>query len=118
MPRWLSILFTILLGLALGLTYGWYINPVQYIDITPDVLRSDYRTDYVLMIAEAYSTEQDTALAAQRLAVLGSQSPVSIAGEAEQFARRSGYPAEDLSLLQELSVALQTSQSVPGTSLP
>jgi hypothetical protein len=118
MARWLSILLTALLGLAFGLVYGWIIDPVQYTDTTPDVLRSDYQTDYVLMVAEAHSTEQDPALAAQRLAILGSQSPAFIAGEAEKFARESGYPAEDLSLLQELSVAMQTWQPVSGTSLP
>ena len=118
MPRWLSILITALLGLALGLVYGWKIDPVQYTDITPDVLRSDFRTDYVLMVAEAYRAEQDPALAAQRLAVLGSELPALIAGEADDYARQSGYPAGDLTLLQELTVALQTWQPIPGTSLP
>lgn len=118
MPRWLSILIAMLLGLALGLVYGWKINPVQYSDITPDVLSDDYRTDYVLMVSEAYRSEQDLDLAAERLAVLGSDPPATIAGEAEVFARQYGYPAEDLSLLQELSVALQTWQPQPGTGSP
>lgn len=118
MPRWLSILITAFLGLALGLFYGWKINPVQYTDITPDVLSIDFRTDYVLMVAEAYRTEQDPELAAQRLAVFGSQPPALIAGEAETYARQTGYPPEDVTLIQELAVALQTWQPVPGTSLP
>ncbi len=118
MPRWIPILFAALIGLALGLVYGWRINPVQYTDITPDVLRIDYRTDYVLMVAEAYHAEEDPALAAQRLAVFGSEPPALIAGEAYDYARQSTYPAEDLTLIQELTVALQAWQPVPGTSLP
>jgi len=118
MPRWLPILVAAVLGLTLGLVYGWVINPVQYTDITPDALRIDYRTDYVLMVAEAYQAEQDPALAAQRLAVLGSNPPALIAGEAFQFAQQSTYPADDLALIQELAVALQTWQPIPGTSLP
>ena len=118
MPRWISILIAALLGLALGLVYGWKIDPVQYTDITPDVLRIDYRTDYVLMVAEAYRAGQDPALAAQRLAVLGSEPPAVIAGDAYDFSKQSGYPAEDLALLQELVVALQAWQPIPGTSLP
>ena len=118
MSRWILTLLAFVIGIALGLIYGWKINPVQYTDITPDVLRSDYQADYVLMVAEAYRGEQDPALAAQRLAVLGSQPPALIAGTAYDFARQSDYPADDLTLLQELVVALQTWQPVPGTSLP
>lgn len=118
MPRWLLILITVILGITLGLVYGWVINPVQYTDITPDALRIDYRTDYVLMVAEAYQAEEDPALAARRLAVLGSDPPALIAAEAYTFAQGAAHPADDLALIQELIVALQTWQPIPGTSLP
>jgi hypothetical protein len=118
MPRWFPFLILLGIGIALGLLYGWVINPVQYTDVTPDALRIDYRADYVLMVAEAYRAEQDPALAARRLAVLGSEAPAVLAEEAEDFARQAGYPGEDLTLIQELSVALQTWQPVLGTSLP
>lgn len=118
MPRWIPVLIAALTGLALGLVYGWRINPVQYTDITPDVLRIDYRTDYVLMAAEAYQAEEDPALAAQRLAVLGSQPPALLAEQAYDYARQAGYPSQDVMVLQELVVALQTWQPIPGKSLP
>jgi hypothetical protein len=118
MSRWLSIFIALGIGAALGLVYGWVIDPVQFTDVTPDTLRIDYRTDYVLMVAEAYQSEQDPALAARRLAVLGSDPPALIAGEAYNFAQQSIYPADDLALIQELEVALQTWQPIPGTSLP
>jgi hypothetical protein len=94
------------------------INPVQYTDITPDALRIDYRTDYVLMVAEAYHTERDPALAARRLAVLGSEPPAVIVRDAEDFARQAAYPSDDLTLIQDLTVALQTWQPILGTKLP
>lgn len=118
MPRWLLILIVSLLGIALGLVYGWVVDPVQYTDITPETLRIDYRADYVLMVAEAYQAEQDPEAAARRLAVLGSAPPALIAGEAYSFAQQSAYPADDLALIQELTVALETWKPVPGTSLP
>jgi len=119
MPRWFFTLIALALGISLGLVYGWVISPIQYTDVTPDALRIDYRTDYVLMVAEAYHAEQDPALAARRLALLGSQPPAIIANEAYEFARQTdGYPGDDLTLIQELSVALQTWQPIPGTSLP
>ena len=118
MLRWFSILIAILLGLVLGLVYGWMIDPVQYTDITPEVLRIDYRTDYVLMVSEAYQAEQDPALASKRLAVLGSDSPVVIAEIAYNYAQQSAYPADDLTLMQDLMIALQTWQPIPGQSQP
>ncbi len=118
MPRWLSALIAAALGIALGLAYGWLVDPVQYTDITPDALRPDYQGDYTLMVAEAYRVEQDPAAAARRLAVLGSDPPARIAGEAYEYARQSGYPADDLALMQGLAIALQTWQPAPGTSPP
>lgn len=118
MPRWLPIIISILIGLTLGLVYGWIINPVQYTDITPEALRIDYQTDYVLMVAEAYHAEQDPALAAKRLAVLGSKPPALIVENSYSYAQQTSYSTEDLTLMQELVIALQTWQPIPGTSIP
>src|SRR3989304_3891981 len=49
----------LVLGVATGLIYGWIISPVEYINTAPDSLRADYRTDYVLMVAQAYAVEDD-----------------------------------------------------------
>lgn len=118
MPRWIPIVLAALVGVALGLFYGWFVDPVQYTDLTPDALRFDYQSDYVLMVAEAYRMEQDPAAAARRLALLGSAPPSLIAERAYDYARQAGYPADDLTLMQGLTVALQTWQPIPGTSLP
>ena len=56
--------------------YGWVANPVRYVDTTPDSLRSDYKADYTLMVAEVYQQEQNIGLAARRLGLLGDESPV------------------------------------------
>ena len=105
--RWVFIVLALLAGIGLGLVYGWFVDPVDYFDITPDTLRADYKADYVLMIAEAYRVEQDPGLAARRLAVFGSQSPSSIAARGLEYARTSGIPDSDIVLLQELVTALQ-----------
>ena len=47
MSRWTLPLLALLIGIALGLVYGWIISPVEYVDTTPDTLRADYRADYV-----------------------------------------------------------------------
>ena len=72
--RWLFFIIALIAGIAMGLTYGWVIDPVDFFDLTPDTLRADYKADYVLMVAEAYRVEQDPSLAARRLAIFGSRS--------------------------------------------
>ena len=112
MPRWLPPLLMIALGIAIGLLYGWIINPVKFVDTTPASLRVDYRTDYVLMVAEAYHTDQNVELAVRRLAIFGGETPAAISAQALQAGRQMNYSQNDLTLLQELTRAMQGYQPV------
>jgi len=102
MSRWISFIITILVGIGLGLLYGWVIDPVDYVDTTPDSLRQDYQADYVLMVAEAYQIERDPALAVGRLAFLGGGDPLVIVGSAIDFASEVGYSQSDQAILELL----------------
>ena len=115
--NWIKFFFALVVGTTLGIVYGWVIDPVQYTDAPPNILREDYRTDYVLMTAEIYDNEQDAASAARRLAVLGSESPAEIAASALQYATSNGYAEGDVVLLQDLLSAMQTYQP-QGDSAP
>ena len=108
MARWFAFFIAIGLGLAAGLYYGWAINPVEYVDTTPDTLRSDFRTDYVLMVAEIYQAEQDLEFAARQLAVLGAEPPSEIVRRTLAFAVEFGYGESDLAALEGLRADLQT----------
>ncbi len=117
MPRWLFSVLAAGVGVAAGILYGWVINPVKFVDTTPASLREDYRTDYVLMVAEAYHADRDVELASRRLAVFGSESPADLALAAAQSGRNYGYSQDDITLLQDLTRALQASEppaSPPG----
>ena len=116
MSRWVKFLIVLVLGLTAGLLYGWVINPVQYTDMSPGALRSDYRTDYVLMVAEVNHANHNLDLAAQQLAMLGSTPPAQIAAQALQNAQLLGYTESDLQLLSELSSSLQSWQPGSGIS--
>ena len=105
--RWVFIILALITGIGLGLIYGWVIDPVDFFDLTPDTLRADYKTDYILMTAEAYRIEQDPALAARRLAIFGSQSPSAIATDALNYARANGFSDSDITQIQELVTAMQ-----------
>jgi hypothetical protein len=105
--RWILIILALLAGIAIGIVYGWYIDPVDYFDLTPDTLRADYKADYVLMTAEAYQAEQDPGLAARRLAIFGTKSPSAIAADGLAYARSNGFSDTEIVLIQELVTALQ-----------
>jgi len=105
----LGFFLALLAGLAVGLAYGWLANPASYSNTTPDTLRMDYQTDYVLMVAEAFQAEPDPGLAASRLAFLGTeQAPVQRVQQAVLEARRIGYTPDDLKRMTDLAAALQS----------
>ena len=117
---WIKLLAALGIGIAIGLIYGWLIQPVEFIDTTPETLRADYRADYVLMTAETHHAEKDVNAAARRLAILSSKPPSDIINEALQTGREAGYAPSDLILLQELFSAMQNYQpvSIPAGATP
>lgn len=118
MVRWFWFIVAVLFGAALGLIYGWLINPVEFVDTTPSTLRVDYRSDYVLMVAEAYRAEGDLETAVRRLAVLGDKPPEEIVREAMIFAAQAPYADSDQALLSQLASALQTRSPSLGVPAP
>jgi len=118
MSRWIRFLVAILIGIGLGLIYGWLINPVEYVDTSPTTLRIDYKTDYVLMVAESFQKEGDLALVAYRLALLGDTPPIEMVHQAILFAQKAGYTEADLTLMQELMDSLQAINLGQGTPIP
>jgi hypothetical protein len=115
MSRWIGFILAILLGAAAGMFYGWVVSPVKYVDTTPQTLRIDYKSDYVLMVAEAYSAEKDLARAVSRLASLGSDAPAEVVREAILFAESQGYTDVDVALMRSLARDLETwSPSLQG----
>ncbi|MBW8012564.1 MAG: hypothetical protein FVQ83_15220 [Chloroflexi bacterium] len=105
--RQIYFILALLAGLGVGLLYGWVVSPVEFIDTTTDTLRVDYKTDYVLMVAEAYASEADPSLAVLRLASLGGASASESVQDAITYAAEVGYSAQDIVLLRELDDALR-----------
>ncbi|HUG33185.1 MAG TPA: hypothetical protein VMJ90_00340 [Anaerolineales bacterium] len=105
--RRIVILLSLIAGIAMGLTYGWVLDPVDFFDLTPDTLRSDFKADYVLMVSEAYRANPDPALAARQLAIFGAGSPSSIAAQSLEYARLNGFDDADIAMMQDLVTAMQ-----------
>lgn len=98
----------------MGLIYGWLINPIpterittQYRPTSLDTLQIDYRTDFVLMIAELYHAEGDLPLALARLDALGETPPYLILTESITYADSLRYADDDLQLMRRLAFDIQ-----------
>ena len=59
MSRWIFLALGFGIGLAGGLYYTWLLSPVEYVETAPDSLRSDFRGDYLGLIASAYASDRD-----------------------------------------------------------
>jgi hypothetical protein len=102
-------------GLLLGFAIGWWIWPVQYTNTAPDVLRQDYRDDYVVMVATAHEVEQDLEQARNRLKLLDPEEPAAPVLELAERLVEVGGSAEDITYLARLARALG---NLPPTLAP
>ncbi len=116
MKNWPWVIVMLATGIGLGLLYGWVIDPVDFVDLTPETLRADFRADYILMVAEAYQSEKDLDLAARRLAIFGSDPPAAIAAQALQFGPSAGFSPSEISALEALVQGLRGWQPSSGAA--
>ena len=113
---WRFVLFTvaILVGFAAGLGYGWAINPVRYTAASPDSLRMDYQTDFVLMTAELYQANGDLALALARLDFLGKKPLTILMDQTITYAEAHLYAVNDLQLMRDMAGDIR--EALDGTN--
>jgi hypothetical protein len=109
--RTVFFIASIVVGLAIGLVYGWVINPAPYRDLNARTLRSDYKADFVLMVAEAYRQDGNLPLALRRLSLISEESPAQVLARTLVTARDLGYAPTDLEVLSVLSQAVQSTSA-------
>lgn len=61
----------LIVGIGLGLLFGWVISPVEFINGNIEQLRDDLKVDYLRMAIDSYALNQDAAQAEQRYNQLG-----------------------------------------------
>jgi len=101
--RYIFFFAAILVGLAIGVIYGWVVNPVVYKHTGMDTLRLDYKTDYVLMAAELYQSEGDLASALTRIAYIEASSPLAFVTTCIDYAEQHNYTREDIDIMWYLA---------------
>jgi hypothetical protein len=104
----------IVIGLALGLLFSWVIQPVQYLDTSPDSLKGIYQDQYRAVIAAAFEANQDMVRAKARLELLGDEDIVQAVAEQAQRALAEGGSAGEVKALGQLATAL--GRSIPKTA--
>ena len=121
------LLTGLLMGLALGLLYAWFLDPVQYANTSPDALRPEFKDQYRILIAQAYPYSGDLGRARGRLALLKDDRPsfelgaqaqrILAAGGSVDTARALARLSSDLNL-PEGSLPPQTSAGTPAAGDP
>lgn len=107
------ILGGLILGSAIGVLLAWSMPQAEPVNTSPASLRADFRDDYRFMIASAYSLTGDLGRARARLATLADADPVRALGEQAQRMLAQNSSMERVSILANLSQALQAR---PGES--
>jgi len=84
--KWVLAGLALVLGLVIGLGYAWGINPVQWEDATPAMLRQDLQVDYLRMAIDSYSVNKNADDAVARYERLGEAGPeiLRLVGETPQ----------------------------------
>lgn len=100
----------------IGVYFGWVSTPLTIEDTSLSDLRSDYHTDYILMVAESYESTSNLTLATYQLAYLGADEPLRYVQQAIISAEALGFSGDDIETLAGLaSVYQQSSASVTVT---
>ena len=106
---WITILLAIVGlagGTALGLWYGWMVDPVEWIDTDIAHLHPFYRDEFILMVGKAYALDGDLGVARARMALLALPDPANtVADLAEQHIAK-GSPAQQIRVLAQLASAM------------
>lgn len=100
----------------IGVYIGWVRTPATINSASLSALRADYKTDYILMIAEIYASDNNINQAIASFSDLGDQTPLRYVQQSIIDAEKLGYSQQDLQLLAGLSSALQS--PVAGTETP
>ncbi len=109
------LLTGLIIGIVLGVLYTRYLQPVEYIDTSPALLRQDFKDQYRLLIAAAYSANGDLVRAKARLGLLKDPDIFRALSEQAQHTLAENGSANDARSLGLLAIAL--GQAPPGPAL-
>jgi len=100
----LILLFLFVLGIAIGLVVlGWWLWPVKWTNVPPNVLDRPYQITYITMVADSYSTNHNVTLMRERLAFWDSSELNDLISDAKTNSAKIG----DLQSTQNIDSLVQ-----------
>ena len=106
MRRTTLMIVGLVMGLGLGLTYTWGIDPIEFVNTDPQAMYIDYRNDWIQMVAFGYVSDGDLDRARTRLAGFNAEDvSLALGGVIEECAA-AGRPADMMRRLSELAAAM------------
>ena len=111
--RLIGFVVAILLGVAGGLVLGWLYFPAEITTTSLQDLRADYKTDYVLMVAETYATDGDAQHALDLLTKINPDNPLRTVQQGLLTAQHLGYEDWEMRYLADLEIGIRN-YSAPG----
>jgi hypothetical protein len=102
----LPFIISFIIALVAGLLYTWQIDPVEYVDTAPDTLRSDFKSDYLALIASAYASTGNLARAQARLDLFPDPDPATTLAALAQQRLAEGRPESEARAIAMLASAL------------
>lgn len=108
----------LIIGIALGLLWGWVLTPVETLEAHPVDLRPAFKDAYREMIALAYVADNDLGRAQSRLALLGDPDPARELAVQAQLTLGEGGSEQAARALGQLAAALDSSFASVTQSTP
>lgn len=107
--RLLGFVIFIILGIGIGLIYGWLISPGDVKNTTLSSLRADYKADYALMVSEVFASDPDIEDAISLLEEISPKDPLAAVQNALLVGQQFGYSENEMRSLANLEIALRDS---------
>lgn len=112
------LLTGLLIGLALGVLYGWVLTPTGELETDPGQLRSDFKDSYRALIAQTYAWNRDLGRAESRLALLEDPDPLRALAVQAQMTLSEQNDRELAQALGLLAADLQAGVSSAAVAEP
>jgi hypothetical protein len=116
--RYTPLFVGLLIGIAIGLLYGWVFQPNEPGETSPQSLQDSYRAEIVLMVAEIFAAEDDIELVRQRMTALGLDSYANDIANALNYAKAHDFSDQDIDLLNDLAIHFNLSTPQSETRTP
>lgn len=105
-PRTLLII-GIIIGIGIGMYYGWEIQPVDIIDTDIYDLRADHQDDFIVMVGALYTLERDETATRQLLGLLNQAKIENVVVDVGERYIAQGTSANDIHYLVNLAEMLR-----------